>query len=386
MPNCSRFLFLAIVLAIASGFAWQIQPASAQCASNPGDPPLSIKATRAANCLRYYAPYALQAAAAYLSVWDLDHKALRNFHESSNPAQQGGDPSLDGSDIDIAVQPYGPDVVDNARKYLRAWQYQFGNEAYLTCYDTSDATCMNAYNQSGVQPFSQGVAFQVWARTHVVQVDPTHVAHVDHDACSEVSIAFRGTVGGWADWETNGEPITAVGNSIKSLFTGRQYETDDYYHQLRRNIDAIIKRITELDCYRRAARHPRIVTVGHSLGGGLAQFAALARTKGPHIAKAFTFDSSPVIAAGLVNKQIVDENARELEIDRVYQMGEGLSAYVNPIVSRFQYAGVYSDCKPLIRYIAYDAVPGSGPVVLHALQGGSGLAAEIVRDSYNNGI
>jgi Lipase (class 3) len=383
MPNFSRIIFRAVLLVTAYGLTWQAQPASAGCASDYVDQPLLIKATPATKCARYYAPYVLQAAAAYIAVEDFD-RTLRNFHVSDNPALRGGEPSLNGDDVERAAQVYEPDVIGHARQYLRAWQYQFGSESYLTCYDTSDANCMKSYNESGVQPLSQGPAFHVWARTHV-QKDGDRFVHVQHDACSEVSIAFRGTVGlSGTDWAANVEPAVQFFSSARSFLLRRKYETDTYYHQLRRNIDAIVKRITRLDCYRRAARPPQIVTVGHSLGGGLAQFAALAVTKGARIAKVFTFDSSAVIAGGLIGKDVRNGNADELEIDRVYQSGEGLSKYVNPLVARFQYAGVYSDCGPLIRYVAFDAVRGSGPVELHSVREGAGLAASVVRASYND--
>lgn len=389
MRNLLRVMFRWALVLVASGLSWHVQPADATCAASPGDAPLHIRGTPAAGCLRYYAPYALLAAAAYVDVTALDG-TLRNFHDSSNPFQRGGDPALNGEDVELAIADYRassvPETADRARNYLRAWQYQFGRDGYLRCYDTSDTYCDKAYNESGTQPFGDGPAFQVWARTSVHRVADGTFHHAEHDACSEIGIAFRGTrLTSVLDWETNVEPITYGFNKVRSFVTGRNYETDDYYHQLRRNIDAIMRRITTLDCYRRASRQPQIVSVGHSLGGGLAQFAALAVTKGPRIAKVFTFDSSPVTASGLIDPSVRDKNAKGegeggLEIDRVYQSGEFLSRL--PLVARFQYPKSSSTCDPLVRTVVLDAVPASNAFDLHALRGGSGLAAEVVNVSY----
>jgi hypothetical protein len=349
--------------------------------------PILIQASSATKYARYYAPYALQAAAAYdpVSGFNGFDATLRNFHPSSNPALQGGDPPLNGADVELAVGNLPSlgltTTVERARKYLEAWQYQFGSDTYLSCYDTSDADCMKAYQDSGAQPFYGGPAFQVWARTHY--------PHVDHEACSEVSIAFRGTAPtSWGDWISNVQPVTSyLFDPVRNLVTGRQRETDDYYHQLRRNIDAILKRVTSLDCYKRAAHNPQIVSVGHSLGGGLAQFVALANNRdgskkpsAPRISKVFAFDSSPVTAAGLIDRNVRDYNAQGLEIDRIYQPGEVLSKYLTP-VAWLQYPRASSTCGPLVRTVRVDAVEGASSIDLHDMKG---LAANIVQLSYIN--
>src|SRR5260221_14717361 len=82
----------------------------------------------------YYAPYALQAAAAYIDVRQLD--LTRGGSEQ---------PPLAGPDVELAVARSTNDEVGAkaARRYLRAWQYQFGSEGYLTCFE-SDPYCLKA--------------------------------------------------------------------------------------------------------------------------------------------------------------------------------------------------------------------------------------------------
>jgi pimeloyl-ACP methyl ester carboxylesterase len=349
MRNVLRDLRRYAVVAV-SAVAWHSQPALAQSFAEP----LHIRASEATILTRYYAPYALQAAAAYLSVSSFD-EALRRAN---------GQPVLDGADVAIAVSPYAssqsiygssPDITARATKSLRAWQYQFGSEGYLKCYDNSDADCQKELS-AWTFAISDGPAFHVWARTRY--------PHTERNSCTEVSIAFRGTNGSFSDWVSNFDSATS-------------YVFDDYYLQLRRNINGIIKKISSLDCYRRARHKPQIVSVGHSLGGGLAQFAALAnKPTGPRITKVFAFNSSPVTGAGLIDKAVLTNNARGLEIDRFYQTGEVLSR-VRDVHEQFPKSS--SACNPQVRTIVFDAVPSSNSVGLHNM---AGLAARVVDLSY----
>jgi pimeloyl-ACP methyl ester carboxylesterase len=289
--------------------------------------------------------------------------ATRGAHEQ---------PALDGSDVAFAVSPFAespysaqPEISVRAAKSLRAWQYQFGSEGYLSCFEGLDPSCQKT---DWTLPIGGGPAFQVWARTHY--------PHAEHDACSEVSIAFRGTVGfNLADWISNADPVSG-------------YFTDDYYRQLRRNIGAIVKKITNLDCYKSARHRPQIVSVGHSLGGGLAQFVALANNKstGPRIAKVFAFDPSPVTGASLVDKDILSRNVRRLEIDRIYESGEVLDK-IRKIAARFAPSSTFppssSPCGPLVRTVIYEAFRAPNSVELHNM---ASLAAQTVQLSYDGSV
>jgi pimeloyl-ACP methyl ester carboxylesterase len=339
----SRVFFLSLMTITVSMLAINLRPAVTQ--STPDDPFL-IKATPAAKYGRYYAPYAIQAAVAYLPVAEFEDRHLNT------------DSDRYGADVNYAVKKiFAGD--EAARKAIRGWQYQFGSESYLTCYDSTDTDCQTALRNKGWD-FGSGPSFQVWARTRF--------PHSDRDACSEVSIAFRGTMG-WngGDWFSNAD---------------RFYSPyDDYYHQIRRNIDGIIHAIRGLDCYRRARSQPQIVSTGHSLGGGLAQLAALAnKPNGPRITKVFAFDPSPVTGAHLVEKELLRANAAGLTIDRIYQEGEVLS-YARDVIQ--EYPSAKPGCDPFVRTVKFDAVSARGAIGLHGI---NPLAVQMVQASYDGDL
>ena len=329
-----RRLFAVIFLAAALN----VQPVSAQLS---GDTAEYVTANYATRLARYYAPYAIQAAAAYTDV--------ASFDATRGPSQQ---PSFDGSDVRLAAASISnePEIVNAATKYLQSWQYQFGSEGYLTCFE-SDPDCLKAIKKDRFTlPISGGPTFHVWARTRFPQRAGA--------ACSEVSIAFRGSTLSTADWLTNFDPVTG-------------YVVDDHYRQLRRNIDAIIKKITTLDCYRRA-KNPQIVSVGHSLGAGLAQFSALANNPArSRIVKVFAFDSSPVTGASYIDKHVQMQNA-DAEIDQVYQSGEALQRLRPAIPS-----------SPCVRTVVFDALLPAPGTTLHNMPA---LAREMVRMTYEDGV
>lgn len=328
--------------------AINLQPALAQVSGDSAD---YVTATPAGRLTRYYAPYALQAAAAYKDVTRLD-ATLRG---------EAKKPPLDGSDVQVAVEDLAPgkdpnsdaDLFKRAGKYLQSWQYQFGHQGYLRCFE-DDADCQKAIAKDRwTLAIPGGPAFHVWARTRYPQKDGA--------ACSQVSIAFRGTTPSFADWVANLDPVTG-------------YLADDHYRQLRRNIDAIIKKITTLDCYKRD--RTQIVAVGHSLGAGLAQFAGLSNNPSrPRITKVFAFDPTPVIAASYVDKALLTQNAGSLEIDRVYQSGEALQRL------RSRYEQFPKSNSPCVRTVVFDVLRPAGSVTLHNM---NGLAREVVRFSYDD--
>ena len=335
-------IFVSLLTIATSVLAANVRPAVAQSTAN--DDVFLIQATPVVKYARYYAPYAIQASAAYLPI------------DALNGMRTKLDPNGYGADVNYTAQNISTDekIMEHARRAIKSWQYQFGSDAYLGCYDPADADCQSALRNKGWD-FGSGPSFQVWARTRF--------PHADRDSCSEVSIAFRGTVGlSGGDWFSNADRF------------GSPY--DDYYHQLRRNIDGIISSIKRLPCYRQATQ---IVSTGHSLGGGLAQLAALAnKSTGPRITKVFAFDPSPVTGAHLVDKQLLKANAVGLVIDRIYQEGEVLS-YARGLIQ--EYPSPKSGCNPFVRTVKFDAIPSRSAVGLHGM---SPLAARMVEASYDD--
>lgn len=350
MRNASVALGRCVAATAFLSCVFEFSPALAQ---QSGDTARYVSPSHATKFTRYYAPYALQAEAAYIAVGDLDARRGR-----SEPSAWDGTPVA--SDVAIAVSPYAatPDVPARAAKYLQPWEYQFGHEGYMSCYE-NDPDCERIIvGDRWARAIDAGPAFHVWAR----------YPRQTRGACNEVSIAFRGTSRG-RDWFANLRSINPVGSFV-----------DDHYRQLRRNVDVIIKKITALDCYRKARfRAPQIVSVGHSLGGGLAQFAALANKPGrPRIAKVFAFDPSPVTGASLVDPAVLEQNAKRLEVDQIYQSGESLE-----LARRYgqDFPQASSLCNPLVRTVAFGVfVPGGGRE-MHSM---AGLAREVVQLSYDD--
>lgn len=340
-PYCYRLIFVVlcthrfkliwgwIVLASLRTFALGLVAATtalgaadAQQAIDQSD--YLVQASYARDYARYYAPYAIQAAAAYSAIQSLD--GARTQQPTSGYAADVNHV------VDYVFDVFGSqEVKTRARESFKAWQYQFGRE-----------------------PFG-GPSFQVWARTRALRAEGV--------ACTEVSIAFRGTAS-LRDWVSNFHPLTG-------------YFVDTHYYQLKRDIDGIIDSIKELECYKQAQIKPKIVSTGHSLGGGLAQFAALANRPGrTRITKVLAFDPSPITGASLVDAKILSKNVKGLTIDRIYQPGEGLS-YVRSLAQ--QYPSATSRCDPFVRTVRVDAIPTGGLIGLHGMPA---LAAQMVQLSY----
>jgi pimeloyl-ACP methyl ester carboxylesterase len=266
----------------------------------------------AAKFAGYYAPYAIQAALAYFP----DHLIK-------------GGPDDFGDETNV----------EKAKRLFRQWQFQFDSDSYVICAKPSDKDCNNDQPNRWILFSTNGLYYQVWAR------------YRPNNSCSEVSIAFRGT-----ENSTLSSIIASWSSNLHSL--SRVAHVDDEYYQLARRVDAIIQQIKQLKCYQRAGG-AQIVSVGHSLGGGLAEFAALAHDpKVGRIAKVFTFNASPVTAPDLITDSRWNDSRQGLIIDRIYQEGEVLTAY-SAVRDRQQTPAL--GCNPQVRTVQFSAVKPGAP-------------------------
>lgn len=129
---------------------------------------------------------------------------------------------------------------------------------------------------------------------------------------SETAVVFRGTqFFQWQDWWSNLRWVT------RFLPIGV-----DQYNFVRRHIDGVVARA------RSRRRGIPMVSVGHSLGGGLAQHAAYSHKDIKHV---FAFDSSPVTGIRSVAQPDRDRNRVGIQIKRVYEAGEILAFLRGPI-------------------------------------------------------
>jgi hypothetical protein len=364
LPDFSKARFPSLVIITFCVLALQLHPSAAQAQRNEPcgfglaqDGGRLITAEYSAPCARYYAPYALMAAAAYLPTSQFDTARAQ----------------ANGSDVELALTALGiPDqtrdptfdqITKHARTLLRGWRYQFGSEGYIGCLHDNDQAypedddCKKALPGRTRRFFGSftGPAFHVWARRRAAAAP-----------CQEVSIVFRGTAG--------------ATDFLANLRRYTDWAADESYLQLQRNVDAIVGRIAGLHCYR---KRTQIVSVGHSLGAGLAQLSAFAQRKGPRIAKVFAFNPSSETGHSLVQPDTLNSNVGVtgdgpgLEIDIVYHPGEVLEQLRELDV---QYP-LQQRCKPLVRTVRFDVNHQRGLIAQHSIRGTGAFAYGLVETS-----
>lgn len=338
--------------------------------------PNTISAGDSRRYAGYYAPYAILADATYypgtLKAGDDGNAAINWMFTDKNVGPIVQSAKGKGETTNLA------NIQDWSNEAIGYWRYQFGDDAKELCF-RNNRYCKD-HAPYRWQVHYPGPKFQVWAKRDLSH-ESGRAPPQSTDSCSEVSIGFRGTTSNRGDWISDARFVPGI---------GLRYDTS--YAWLRRNIDAIMTQIRGLDCYTHAKSPPIIVSVGHSLGGGLAQFAALANDPTqPRIEKVFAFDSSPETGGDLVEERILRDNATGLEIDRIGQVEDAskylqVAATVVPFIAPYVHKIPYgsslinemeffpaddSRCgsgNPAIRHVRIDvdSVTGS-PVELHSM-------------------
>lgn len=157
----------------------------------------------------------------------------------------------------------------------------------------------------------------------------------DNKACREAVVVFRGTVAtSFDDWIANFH------------WFHRLTPIDDYYDQARDNIGTVVAIAERQGCA------GRIIAVGHSLGGGLAQHVAYAN---PKIRTVYAFDPSFVIGSTDFNLLGLPIHREGRKFDYVYEHGEIL-AFLRFFGRLFH---PYEACNPRIRTVRFNTLTGS---------------------------
>jgi pimeloyl-ACP methyl ester carboxylesterase len=267
---------------------------------------------RAADYAALYAPYAMMATAAYTD------QPVRNAQGCPDIVRLGQRANA-ANDDDFAFH-------GTVRGWIKSlnqsrWECHFGHFGSLGC-PTRNPDCRA----------STGLEFHVWRRMD--------------GGCREVVIAFRGTDRrDLGDWQSNFRWFRRLSPRF------------DQYDQVQAHMGRIVHQIEQSGC---RGAGTRFVSVGHSLGGGLAQQAAYAH---PRIRYVYAFDPSPVTGFFDISELLREQHTRGLGIDRTYESGEILS------LPRHILENIYppAACDPRIRSVRFNLLSGR-PVSQHSMQ------------------
>lgn len=151
-----------------------------------------------------------------------------------------------------------------------------------------------------------------------------------------IAIVFKGSDKEVGDW---------VSNFRDFWFSKYNHFIYDQYDQVKDIMTSLIQEIS--------VDYPdyEIVTSGHSLGGGLAQYAAYL---GKKIKNVYVFDPSPVTGYDSVDSKTRKESVKNLKIYRIYESGEFLS-YPRLLIKMFT---DISSIDPEVAEIKYNFLSG----------------------------
>jgi dienelactone hydrolase len=264
-----------------------------------------------------YAPYAMMATAAYAEPADF------NRSNCPDPALLAR-PAADGSDAEYRASVRGW----IARLHAGGWQCDFGVHGNLPCPPRAGGSVE-------CKPVG-GLQFHVWRR-------------MQGGRCREAVIAFRGT-----DKNDRGDWIS----NFRWLY--RLAPKFDQYAQVQAHIKQVVARIKKNGC---GGAGTQFVSVGHSLGGGLAQQAAYA-DESNSIRYVYAFDPSPVTGFFDVSAVVLKQSTDGLGVDRAYEAGEILALPRTIIENIYPPAA----CRPRVRTVRFNLLTGFG-IAQHNIEG-----------------
>lgn len=273
------------------------------CAVHPSQDPDTVRfrsgevdeQVPAAGVTAHYVPYAIMAAEAYR---DVDPKAGFNKR------------------LIIGKIEYDARTAAGVARWMKDWRFEGGQMGPL---------CRDGGTDCDGPLTLRGLEYQIWT-------------HRRRDgSCDEAALVFRGTdSSSFSDWMSNFHWVVRLSPAY------------DQYEQVQSRVQAIIDDRVKPLC---PGKGTRIVAVGHSLGGGLAQQAAFMSRDIRHV---YAFNPSFVAGSTDVHSH-TEETRFGLKIDRIYEHGEIL-AYPRFVWRMIQQP---TPCDPQIRTIRVNGLHGS---------------------------